>query len=169
MNSVGVRSAVGLVLAGLMGAASAQHPPETAQQATYFGSDFMSVVNKDTAYPHAGLVHVKLDVYFFDPSSLYTPQARVDYIRYDAVVDCSKKGAWTATSWAAYREGASQPVLKGADREGAWRADAEGSPGLANWNGICRDQFDENDITFPRSMGPNEVLKNYRQNIRYGS
>lgn len=144
------------------GAAQAQQPVDTAQQASYFGSDFMAVVNKDTAYPHAGLTRVKLDVYFFDPSSLWTPGTRVDYIRYDAVVDCSHKGAWTSPSWAGYREGSSKPVLTGADREGTWRSDAEGSFGLANWNAICRDEYDSNDVTFPRSLSAAEVLKKYR-------
>lgn len=158
-----------VLLLAMAAGAQAQHPSDTAQKATYFGSDFMSVVNQDTAYPHAGLVKVKLDVYFYDPSSLYTQGTRVDYIRYNAVVDCSKKGAWTAESWAAYREGIAKPVLTGADREGQWRSDAEGSPGLANWNGICRDQFDEYDVTFPRSMPSSEVLKKYRWNVQHAN
>ncbi len=141
----------------------------TAQRVTYFGSDFMSVVQQATAYPHAGLTHVKLDVYFFDPSSLYTPGTRVDYIRYNAVIDCSNEGGWVAKSWAAYREGQSKPVLTGKDKEGQWRGDAEGSPGYANWRGICRDVYDEYDVSFPRTMPATEVLKNYRQNIRSGS
>ena len=159
---------VGMALA-LSGTAFAQQPPETAQQASYLGSDFMAVVNKDTAYPHAGLVKVKLDVYFFDPSSLWTPGTRVDYIRYNAVVDCSRKGAWTSPSWAAYREGTAAPVLTGSDREGSWRGDAEGSFGLANWNAICRDEYDSNDVTFPRSMPAAEVLKNYRRIVMYAN
>jgi len=165
---------VGLLLGA--GSASAISPVENdprpegfdAQQATYFGTEFLSVIRKDTAYPHAGLVHVKWDVYFPDPSSSQTPGVRVDYIRYNAVINCSSKGAWRADSWAGYAEGKASPVIQGKDAEDAWRANAEGSPGFATWEGICRDRFDETEMSFPKGMHPDQVLKHYRQNLLSG-
>ena len=140
-------------------------------RATHLDSVFMSLVDVDSqAGPIEGIRSASAHVFMAHPEEGLFGQSSVDYLNVQAQYDCRVPGRWRMKSMSLYSLERSSKPIETVSGEGLdWKMASTQTPSWATWEAVCRQKFDETEVSFDQTSSPLEILRRYRQLLRTAS